>query len=484
MEPSRSENPPATLTRSEMLRRLPPEWPASGLREATRQHLAIHGGCVVVLDDDPTGTQTAHDVWVLTRWQVQDLVRGLGAGDPALYILTNTRSMQPDQAAACTREVTFNLAQAMQATRRPVMLVSRSDSTLRGHFPVEVDALSSAWVSATGQAFDGVILVPFFAEGGRWTVGDVHWVADGDRWVPVAQTAFARDHTFGFSSSRLPDWVEEKTGGQVPACQVTSIPLEVIRPGGPDAAYQRLSVVRNGQVVVINAASYSDLDVIVTAARRCEAKGQRFLYRTAASFVKAAAGLHDYPLLTRSTLLSGKDQRPGLVVFGSHVPQSTAQLYRLLEAPQVAGCELSVPKIMNPITRSGEIRRAASVLGRALRDQRHALLYTSRAVTLGQDPAESLRIARSVSMALAETVRRIDATPGFVLAKGGITASDLATGAMGVRAARVLGQMQPGAPVWLLGSESRWPGLPYIVFPGNVGDTQAVAYAVTELSPL
>jgi uncharacterized protein YgbK (DUF1537 family) len=83
---------------------------------------------------------------------------------------------------------------------------------------------------------------------------------------------------------------------------------------------------------------------------------------------------------------------------------------------------------------------------------------------------------------LIALVQRITATPRFLVAKGGITSSDIATGGLGVRRAHVLGQLIPGVPVWRLGAESRFPGMAYVVFPGNVGDDRALAEGMTRLA--
>ena len=50
-------------------------------------------------------------------------------------------------------------------------------------------------------------------------------------------------------------------------------------------------------------------------------------------------------------------------------------------------------------------------------------------------------------------------------------------GLAGKRAA-VLGQIRPGIPVWRTGPESRFPGTPYIIFPGNVGEVETLKEAV------
>jgi len=454
---------------------LPPEWPDTGLRAATRRALQATRRCVVAIDDDPTGNQTVHDVWVLTHWQVDDLQRALADGDPALYILTNSRSLPQEKAIALNREVAANLAAAARAAGRPITLVSRSDSTLRGHFPAEVDALRETWESASGQSFAGICLIPFFPEGGRFTINDIHWVAEGDMLVPVAQTPYAQDKAFGFHHSYLPLWVNEKTGGRAKAEDVLCISLETVRQGGPEAVATQLRTATNGRIVIVNAASYRDLDVFVAGLRQVEAEGKHFLFRTAASFVKAAAGLPDRPLLTGEELTLGRPAGGGLIVFGSHVPKSTAQLKALLQLPRLTAIELHVQRVLHQATRNEEIERAAAKANNALRMGHDALLFTSRHVVVGENQAAALEIAQAVSAALMAVVSRIEQEPRFVIGKGGITSSDLATVGMHVRAARVAGQILPGVPVWRPGPGSRWPDIPYIIFPGNVGSDDAVA---------
>ncbi|MES2867230.1 MAG: four-carbon acid sugar kinase family protein, partial [Actinomycetota bacterium] len=130
-------------------------------------------------------------------------------GAPAVYVLTNTRSLDEETAAARNREVVaVALAAASEAGRR-VTFVSRSDSTLRGHFPLETDVLMQEIVAHGGMAPDLVLIVPAFPDAGRITVDSVHyWVTDGEA-TPVGETPFAQDATFGFASSDLRKWVAE-----------------------------------------------------------------------------------------------------------------------------------------------------------------------------------------------------------------------------------------------------------------------------------
>jgi uncharacterized protein YgbK (DUF1537 family) len=471
---------PEPVTRQALLASLPPIWPGPTLREQIAAGLAATHACVVTLDDDPTGTQTAHDCWVVTRWEVDDLRAALAAGEPVMYVLTNSRALPLTEAQAVNRAVARNLAVAARDTGRPLHVVSRSDSTLRGHFPGEVDALAAALEEAGADPFDGVCLIPYFGEAGRLTVGDVQWVDLGGQMLPAARTPFARDPVFGYRASRLPEWIEEKTSGRVRAADVTSIAIETLRKQGPEGAAEALRRAR-GHTVVVNAAHDRDLEVFVCGLRQVEAEGMRFLFRSAAPFVKVAAGLPDRDLMPPRTLTQGRPSHAGLIVCGSYVPQSTVQVKALLRVDGVEGIELAVADVLNDPSRESTVKRAAHRADEALGAGRHALVYTSREVARGRSPAESLSITQRVAGALVDCVRQIRHEPCFVLAKGGITSSELATRALGVRAARVLGQVQPGVPVWRLGPGSRWQDTPFIVYPGNVGEEQSLADLVRGL---
>ncbi len=465
------------MTDNSVLDSLPPEYPAD-LGADVRAAVAASGRKLVALDDDPTGVQTVHDVAVLARWDVDLLASELRDPRPVCFVLTNSRSLPEADAVRLNREIATNLLAASRQSGVDVAIASRSDSTLRGHFPAETDALAE-----TLGGVDGVLLVPAFFEGGRLTVDDVHWVRDGERLVPAAETEFARDAAFGYAHSDLRAWVEEKTAGRVRAAEVASLSLDDIRRGGPDRVAARLIGIEGGRPVVVNAASYRDLDVVVLALLRAEAAGKRFLYRTGAAFVRARAGLPGRPLLSRADLL-GPDAPaplPGLVVVGSHVRRTGEQLARLLEVPGVVAVELNVPRVLDPATRAGEIGRARVGVGAALARGDTPVIATSRLVERAADPIAQLAAGRAVSAALVELVAGVDGRPGWVIAKGGITSSDVGTVALGAGRAIVAGQVRPGIPVWRLGPETRYPGLPYVVFPGNVGDANTLAEVVVLL---
>ena len=429
------------------------------------------------MDDDPTGTQTVHGLPVLTQWSVESLRAELLNDFPAFYILTNSRSLPLSEAYAVNAQIGRNLIEAARAANRRFVIVSRSDSTLRGHFPGEMDSLQDA----LGIQFDGWLLIPFFQEGGRMTIGNIHYIRRGRWLVPVGESEFARDSAFGYTSSDLRLWVEEKTAGRISAADVISISIDTLRKKGPQAVIRRLMEVSEGMVVAVNAANYRDLEVFTLGLIAAEAQGKIFLYRTAASFVQVRTGLKPRDLLTPQELhlpTSGG----GLVVVGSHVPQTTKQLDRLLGRSLMQNEEVNVAALINKNRRTSEIDRIARIVNEILKHNANIAIYTSRQALAGQTSETSLKISRIISEGLIEIVKQIEVAPRYMITKGGITSSDVATRGLKVHRALVIGQIVPGVPVWRLGDESRFPGLAFIVFPGNVGDDDALLEVITKLN--
>ncbi|HET6485003.1 MAG TPA: four-carbon acid sugar kinase family protein [Spirochaetia bacterium] len=448
-----------------------------GARALIRARIAASRTRVVVIDDDPTGTQTVHGVRVLLSWPVPVLRSLLSSTDPLFYLCTNSRSLEAGAAARLSVQVGRALRTAARREDMTVALLSRSDSTLRGHFPIEVESLASG----LGLEPDGIIIAPAFFEAGRFTAEDVHWVERGGTVVPACETEFARDPTFGFRSRDLRSWVEEKTHGAVKASSVLSLSLDLIRRSGPEGVARRLLEASRGQPVIVNAACYEDLEVTVLGILQAEAAGRRFVYRTAASFAKVRAGMDDRGLLTEAEL--GVRRGPVLIVVGSYVEATTLQLTRLRESGIAEGVELRTSALESPgrlqRTWRREIETAAGRVSALLASGRCAILYTSRE---RRETREFLGFGARLMAGLCDVVRRLSAKPGAIVAKGGITSVAVARDALGVRQATVLGQVLPGVPVWRLGAGSRLADVPYVVFPGNVGGPEALAQVVQRLT--
>jgi uncharacterized protein YgbK (DUF1537 family) len=460
---------------------LPPAWPDE-LLPTIREEIARSGRRVVVLDDDPTGTQTSHGVLVVTEWSEEELAGALQGSHPAIFVLTNSRSLPETEAVALAADAGRNLARAAKRVGVEVVIGYRGDSTLRGHYPAESWALRDAVAAETGHPYDGEILAPFFEEGGRFTIGDTHYVQQGDDLVPAGETEFARDAAFGYRSSFLPAWVQEKTQGRIAAGVVASVSIDDIRQGGPDRVAEILKGVSGGRVVVANSASYRDMEVFVLGLLRAEAAGKRFMYRVSASFVRVRAGMAARPLLTIADLYpAGAPAAAGITFVGSHVRRSTEQLEQAVNLPDLQVRELKVARLLESSTRDAEVQDMVTWLEEQYPRGRDALVYTSRGVVTGQTAEESLNVSQTVSAAMVEVASRLKTPPRYVIAKGGITSNDLALKAFGVHQATVPGQVAPGIPCWVLGDESRFPGVPYVIFPGNVGTPQTLAEVITML---
>jgi len=407
--------PTETVNRTALEASLPERTVAApGFEELARLRDQV-GRKVVVLDDDPTGTQTVHGVTVMTRWDPGNLADALLRPDPALFLLTNSRSMDAGAAAALNRRIAAELQAACEQSRVEIVLVSRSDSTLRGHFPLETDVLSE-----TLGPFDATVIAPCFFAGGRVTVEDIHYAADGDRFEPVGRTPFAADPSFGYDSSNLRDWIEEKTDGRVRRDQVVSLSLALLRQGDDASVDERIAAAPPGGVIAVNAYEPADLHRAVGALMRREAAGSRYLYRTAASLVSAHAAIERRPPLN-SNELGGETGCGRLIVVGSYVRRTTAQLAELQREPGLTLVELDVEAVVGDDRRAAgrEVDRAAAQVNRAMAADGTVVLYTQRGLVqvAGRD---ALTTGARVTDAVVHAVKSLDVRPRWILAKGGI----------------------------------------------------------------
>jgi uncharacterized protein YgbK (DUF1537 family) len=427
---------------------------------------------IIVLDDDPTGSQTVHSCLLLTRWDVPTLKAALADAAALFFVLTNTRGMDAARAAAVTREVCVNLKAALLDHAGPVLFVSRSDSTLRGHYPVETDVMESEL-----GPFDATLLTPAFFEGGRVTRDGTHYLIIDGQPVPTHETEFARDSVFGYSTSFLPDYVAEKTGGRVPARDVRVFLLADLRAGKASAWLAGL----NGNAVgAIDGETPADYAYFADAALQAAAAGRRLLFRSAASLLTALAKLPPQPVPAEAFARLVRDGRPGAVVVGSHVARTTAQLAELLKQPGTVGLPLDVSLLPD-----GRTAVAASLIASVAHAHAQGLtpvVFTSRSERRFTSTAERLAFGEAVSATLMDVVRKLPPTLGFLISKGGITSNDVLSSGLALAAARVLGQILSGVTVVQTPADHRLPQMPVVIFPGNVGDDAALAEAWRRLA--
>lgn len=464
-------------------------WQRPDAREAVRalfeEAYAGFRARVMVLDDDPTGVQTVHDIPVVTAWDADTLTRVLLSGERLFFVLTNSRSFSAGVTARVHREIARNALIGARRAGVELMIISRGDSTLRGHYPLETSVLRET-LEAEGQPpFAGEVLCPFFREGGRFTIGGVHYVREGGQLTPAALTEFARDKTFGYGHSSLAEYIREKSGGRIAPEQIVTVTLRELRSLDLAAVEQKLLSIEGYHYIAADAVEEADVQALAVVLMRLMKRGRHYLIRSAAAVPKVFGNVPDRPLLSRGEMVSPDTRVGGLVLVGSHVQKTTDQLNCLREsAVPTTFIEFRVVGWQTPGALEAETRRTVALAEEAMRAGRTAVVYTSRQLVLphGASPEELLAISVRISDAVTNVVGSLSFRPRFLIAKGGITSSDVGTKALRVRQARVLGQAQPGIPVWKTGEESRFPGLSYIIFPGNVGSEATLRTIVESLA--
>ena len=424
---------------------------------------------IIVLDDDPTGSQTVHSCLLLMRWDVETLRLGLRDDVDIFFVLTNTRALAPEAVRQVMVEVCQNLKLALAAEHQThFLIVSRSDSTLRGHYPLETDIIAQHL-----GPFDAHFLIPAFLEGGRITRQSTHYLMVAGTPTPVHQTEFAQDSVFGYSYSYLPAYVAEKTQGRITAAQVERFTLENLRAGSG----QRLLALTGNQCAVVDGETQADLDQFAQDLLGATAQGKRFLLRSAASILTSLAHLGPQPLPPEAMARSKNGDRPGVVVVGSHVRKTTAQLEQLLQEPHTQAIEIEVERLRKEPNSFQELKESAlAQIYQSFEAGQTPVVYTSRQELTFANITQRLAFGTQVSQLLMALVQELPPQISYLISKGGITSNDVLSTGLGLRSARLLGQVLPGVSVVRTDADHpRFPHLPVVLFPGNVGDDQALA---------
>ena len=432
---------------------------------------------IIVIDDDPTGSQTVHSCLLLMQWDIDTLMQGLQDSAPIFFILSNTRAMNPEQAIATIQEICHNLKIAIANTEiKDFLVVSRSDSTLRGHYPVETDVIAQEL-----GGFDAHFLTPAFFEGGRITVDQTHYLLIDGVKTPVAETEFARDSVFSYSHSYLPDYVAEKTQGQITPEQVVKFSLSDIRTG---KIQSRLLELKDNQCVVVDGECQEDFDLLAKAILQATAQGKRFLFRSAASLLTSLAQLGEQPIAAENMARYRPTEQPGVVLVGSHVQKTTQQLNQLLKQEQVVGIEVDVVALRDrPQAKQAILESIFATIEEVFAQGKTPVIYTSRAELSFDDVQQRLQFGFAVSALLMEVVQGLPPDLSFLISKGGITSNDVLSVGLNLTQARLLGQILPGCSVIRTEpNHPQFPNLPVVLFPGNVGEQNSLVAAWQRLT--
>ena len=464
---------------------------------------------IVVVDDDPTGSQTVHSCPLLLRWDQTSLRWGLAHPSPLLFLLANTRALAPQAAAERVRAIAVALRQVLAEARQEgwaptLLLVSRGDSTLRGHTPLEVDVLA-----AELGPFDATFLVPAFLPGGRTTVAGVHRL----HGEPVHTTAFARDGLFGYGTSFLPAWLEEKSGGRIAASAVQHLDGAVLdaaaqaAPAGAACRHLRdwLAGLQGNGWVAVDGERPQQLAVLAAVVRELMApsgtgrvgRPRRFLSQSAASWIEALAQLPPQPR-SGSALVAlrrpGPDGAPlpGLVLVGSHVPLADAQLSQLLLDPACGVVTVEVTAVAQalqaadaPAAQERLVQGWQQQLEAVLAAGRTPVLATSRGEVSCTSAMERRRLGQALATLMATVAAALAPRLGYLISKGGITSHTLLADGLQLGWVELQGQLLPGLSLVLTPADAAVPALPVLTFPGNLGDagTLAEAWRLMESAP-
>lgn len=396
---------------------------------------------MVVLDDDPTGIQTVHGCLLITQWDEESVRLGFADEQPFFYILTNTRALTREEAARVTREAMEMVVKVNEDYGYRLVIVSRSDSCLRGHFPLETDVMRECFTGRGLSVLPKTPFCPAFIESGRVTIKGVHYMKDGERMIPVSETEFARDNVFGYHTSVLHDYILEKGAD-------------------PD------------DYIIVNAQSYEELNASASQiVSSVLAHDSSIIIRSSSSLPKAIAGCPDIPLLDGSML---KSAGVGCFIVGSHVKKTTRQLEALLCESGTFGVELDVRRILEdsePL-----MQETLAVMQQVAGQGLVPVVYTSRQEVRLDDADLRQHLGQKVSDFLVDVVRRMPFTPAYLVAKGGITSHDIMTKGLGIKSARVMGQIVNSVPCVMTRD------FPYVIFPGNVGGENSLRETYQKLS--
>ena len=395
---------------------------------------------MVVLDDDPTGIQTVHGCLLITQWDEDSVRKGFADAEPFFYILTNTRAMTREDAEQVTREAMEMVIKVNQDYGYRLIIVSRSDSCLRGHFPLETDVMRSCLVHHGYAVMEKTPFCPAFIEAGRVTIDGVHYMKDGERLIPVSETEFARDNVFAYHTSVLRDYIQEKGAN-------------------PD------------DYIIVNAQGYDELYRFAEhLTSSLLPLTSTIVIRSSSSLPKAISGISDIPLLDRTIL---KQAGVGCFIVGSHVKKTTQQLEHLLQQEGTCAIEVDVQRILDdaPLLMSETLDTIQQVVDMGLTP----VVYTSRQEIRLDDANQRQHLGQQVSDFLVDIVYRLPFTPAYLVGKGGITSHDILTKGLGIKSARVLGQIINSVPCVMAEK------FPYIIFPGNVGNEQSLSEVFNKL---
>jgi len=439
---------------------------------------------LAVIDDDPAGSQTVSDVTIMNKWNCDSILEQFNLSNKALFFNTNHRTLTPYDAQKIIKNTITLIEKVSDLLSGDIDILYRFDSTLRGHFKVIVEA----HLKQTKAELNGILFIPYFFEGRRYTIDNIQYVSEFDSiknqetLIPVADSEFSKDQNFSYKNSDLVNWVSEQLDSIDYIKKIKSISIDDIRRGGPDRILSILDSLCKDQICIVNAITMSDIEVVAYAVLIIKKRNKKFLYITASSFIRALLGQRNKPVLNRKSL-GLKSKKGGLIIVGSYVAKTNKQLDALLNMPNVFPIKVNIENIIfeNQTINLSEIQKIADLINWNLNLKKNVVLYTNREY-LKINNNNSREIGVKVLECLVSIIDKVEVEPDYIICKGSTTADYISKYNFEVNKARVLGQVAPGVSVWELGCESKIPSMKFIVFAGNVGDNNLLVEIVENLS--
>ena len=435
---------------------------------------------VVVIDDDPTGSQTVNNCLLLLKWDYSTLVKGFKSESNLFFILANTRSLSENDATLRIQEICNNLKEVIayeDVKKEEIIFVSRGDSTLRGHNFLEPNTINNCL-----GPFDATFHIPAFIEGKRFTVNGCHFV---DK-IPVDQTIFAEDKIFGYKTSNIKNLLFQQSKSQINLDDIQNIKLsdfETLKVEEKNIIFQKLKNFKNNIHVILDIENYSQLNKFSLVINKLS-KQKRFLFRTAASFISSISDIKSNPkkdIFSSNFRRQNNDNKflPGLVVVGSFVELSTLQLQQLLNISHCEPIELDVFEFFriisleNPEDKLNFLKKTLLLEIRSnFKKGKTPVLFTSRKL-MSLECSEQFNFYNSLALFIANLVADLKNEIGYLISKGGITTNVILSNGLEADYVYLEGQIITGISLvtYKLKNDEK---LPIVTFPGNIGTADSL----------
>ncbi len=441
---------------------------------------------IIIIDDDPTGSQTVNDCNLILRWDYETLLKGLKGSSNLLFILANTRSLTEKDVKIRLKEICSSLKVIMNNSlfaEEEFVVISRGDSTLRGHNFIEPFVINELL-----GPFDATFYIPAFIEGNRTTVNGNHFVDN----IPIHKTIFSKDKIFGFNTSNVKELIYEQSNYQLDINYIENIFLkdfELFETNQPNKLYMYIERLNNNKKVIVDIVNYSQLDKFSRIVKSL-LKKKKFLFRSSASFISSLSNIKqtkkDHIYFSQLSRKNINDERmKGLIVVGSYVELTTLQLKKVLEISLCKPVEINVFKLYSFFKLEDNFQQINSLKELILNSIRQKLskdfipiLYTSREIVSPRDNNDLIQFQLFLSTFISEIVSSIKNEIGYLISKGGMTTNTIISEGLEADSVYLEGQILPGISLVTFKLLKQKGKLPIVTFPGNIGNSMSLVKAL------